>query len=133
MSATWPLAVALAAAINADAGVTALAGPDCVFGDLVPSGRALPYVTLGSANESDDPLFMAPDLADGTDLHLWGATRQEVLQLYGAVRAALMGATLTVSGFRLLTARVALVATLTDPTGLAHGVAHYDARAAVTP
>ena len=97
--AAWALQQAIYAALTANAAVTALCGGR-VF-DAVPRGSAFPYVVIGEAEERDAGTGASEHRLA---LHLWsrGGGSREIKQLAAAVKAALDGAPLTLSGHALI-------------------------------
>jgi hypothetical protein len=128
-SASWPLQQSVFAALAADSALTALLGAGRIFDD-VPQGTPMPYITFGQATERD--------WSTGTDegsehiltIHVWSDARgkKETQEIVSAVRTALEGAPLTLSGHRLVNLRHELSETRRDPTGEAiHGVIRFRA------
>lgn len=104
MSAALALQQAVFAALTADAGVIALLGsPPRVF-DEVPRDAALPYAVIGDASESDwsTKTDHGASLLFGVQIWSRAAGYQEVKLIAGAVRAALDGAALALSGATLI-------------------------------
>jgi hypothetical protein len=131
-SPLWDVAVALAAALNAAAAVTAIAGADCVFADDVPPLRARPYITVDSASERSENLLMRKGHRTGIDLHLWGNQRADVMQLYAAVASSIDGVLLTLPNATTWMGALTLLAVISDPTGVSHAIAHYECASVVT-
>lgn len=128
-SPAWPIAEAVVAALAADATLAAFIGrADYVYGDAPPLNTPTPYVTMASADEQPDDTFATRGFQDALDLHLWGGTREQVLVLYQHIVRILDATSLTVSGVKRCIGRTSLVTVISDPTGLAHGVAVYRVR-----
>ena len=124
----WPITKAMVAALLAAPGVVTFVGPDGVFADRVPADVPVPYISLGSASELPRPHFHRSGAENTDELHIWAATRQEVQQIFGAVAPVLQGARLTLDGHTAIVASIEMVATIRDPSGVAHGVARYTTR-----
>jgi hypothetical protein len=101
----WALQQAVYAALLADAGVAALAGTR-VFDD-VPGDAAMPYVVIGEDRESDWSTATESGSEHILSLHVWSRAsgHKEAKLLCDAVRAALDGAALAVSGATLIDIR----------------------------
>ncbi|MEO7102877.1 MAG: DUF3168 domain-containing protein [Gemmatimonadaceae bacterium] len=138
-SQLWPLQVALATAIAADATLQGILAGDMVYSVSPPENTPYPYITFGLVQENDDNLFGKPGTLAGQVLDIWtrkttttgGATQEiggrQVLQIYGALRHLLHQQPLTVTGFSVVNGLVSLLATMDDPDGITvHGVARYD-------
>ena len=97
--AAWALQQALYAALTANTAVTSLCGGR-VF-DAVPRDCPFPYVVIGEADERDAG---AGASEHKLVLHLWsrGGGTREIKQLAAAVKAALDGAALALSGHALI-------------------------------
>jgi len=98
-AAAWTLQQAIYAALMANGGVTALSGGR-VF-DAVPRDPSFPYVVIGEADERDAG---AGASEHHLALHLWSRSGGtcEIKQLAAAVKAALDGAPLVLSGHTLV-------------------------------
>jgi hypothetical protein len=101
----WALQQAVYAALLADGGVAALAGTR-VFDD-VPGDAAMPYVVIGEDRESDWSTATESGSEHILSLHVWSRAsgHKEAKLLCDAVRAALDGAALAVSGATLIDIR----------------------------
>ena len=99
----WALQQAVYAALLADSGVAALAG---IYDD-VPDDAAMPYVVIGEDRESDWSTTTESGSQHILSIHVWSraAGHREAKLLCDAVRAALDGAALTVSGATLIDIR----------------------------
>jgi hypothetical protein len=101
-SASWALQQAVFATLCAAGDVHALAG-NRIF-DAVPRNAAFPYIVVGEAAETPN------NSADGSlsehklQVHIWsrGGGHREIKQLAEAVREALDGASLVLSGHCLI-------------------------------
>jgi hypothetical protein len=104
MSAALALQQAVFAALTADAGIIALLGsPPRVF-DEVPRDAALPYAVIGDASETDWSTKTDHGASLLFRVQIWSraAGYQEAKLIAGAVRAALDGAALVLSGATLI-------------------------------
>lgn len=132
-SATWPLHVAIADAINADAALlAALGGPGRVYSLTAPKNARPPFVTLGSTSEGPFRVFGKDGSAVLVSVHLWtpGVTNQQpALELYGHLRRVLDRRALELDGpHALARGELELVDVLADPDGeTTHAVARYTA------
>lgn len=106
---------------------TALAAP--VY-DHVPAEAAFPFVVVGDATASE---WGAGDLAGeqhALSVHIWSRYqgRMEMKQLMGAVKAALDGAPLALSGHHLVDVRFVFADEFPDPDGISrHGLLRFRA------
>ncbi|GGD09154.1 DUF3168 domain-containing protein [Aquisalinus flavus] len=104
--ASWPLQQAVYVRLTADAGVKALLGDPARVHDGVPEETIFPYLTLGAARTRDWP---GVDGGQEHDLRLTAWSRHggrgEVKQVIAAVHAALHDASMSVSGFHLVSIR----------------------------
>jgi hypothetical protein len=128
-SAGWELQKSVYAALVADAGLLALLGGSRIYDD-VPQDAQYPYVTIGEST--------IRDWSTGTDegdehiltLHVWSrsAGRQESQVIMNALRSALQGAALAVSGHRLINFRHELSEARRETDGETyHGIVRYRA------
>lgn len=134
-SFVWPIEVALAAAINADATLATLLAGDRVYSLWAPPNAPFDYITLGDVNESASSRFHRPGTITNETLHLWSRAggKQGVAAIYAALVALLDGNVLALSDGRMLRGRMELTTVLADPDGkTAHGVARYTVLAEVT-
>jgi hypothetical protein len=101
----WALQQALYGALLSDAGVAALVA-ERIFDD-VPRDAALPYIVIGADTQSDWSTATESGSVHSLVLDVWSraAGHHEVKQICDAVRAALDGAALAVSGFHLVDLR----------------------------
>jgi hypothetical protein len=120
-----PLDVAIASVLNADAGMVALCGSDCVFADDVPAGTARPYVQYAAASEIGESAFMRAGRQSFVELHVWADTRASAMAVWSAMVTALDGVTLTLPGIIAWRGTLTLTSVVHDPTGLAHVIAQY--------
>jgi hypothetical protein len=115
--------------IKADAGLTAIIAGRIY--DNVPNGAAFPYLTIGNVQ-------VLPDTAqeyDGSDIVFtidgWSLTvgQVQIKQLGKALSAALLAATMTLVGYRVIEVISEQTQYLIDPDGQTkHGVFVYRAR-----
>lgn len=105
-SASLALQTAVFAALQADAGLTALLPAGRIL-DHVPQAMQFPYVTLGQSSERD----WSTGSEDGREhiltLHVWSraAGKRETLEILGAMRACLHERPLALTGWRLINLR----------------------------
>lgn len=129
-SAVWPLHVAIAAAILADAPLAALLGADKVYSLVAPRGTGLDYLVLGNSDARDVPTFMRAGEQGAILIHEWivGEDQAKLLQLYGELRRVLHNVHLALTGTTQIhcVGQLSLVTTSADPSGeYVHGVARY--------
>ena len=132
-SPAWPITVAHVAALLDTQAVTDLIGTTGVYADEVPAGTPVPYISLGSSSESPRPMFSRSGADNSDQLHIWAATRGEVQRIWTEVAKVLHGQALAVEGHQMTVSRVELVATMKDPTGVAHGVVNYTVQTVKAP
>lgn len=127
-SAAWPLEVALATAITADAGCQAVLDGDRVYneGEVPRDAAPARYLTIGAASEEHPAVFRRTRSAGTVLLHCWGRNKQDVLAIYAALVPVLQGTTLAVTGHRQIKGRLQLITTMADPAGGLHAVVRYD-------
>ena len=115
-----PLQAALVASLRGDSAVAALV--DARVFDEVPQQAAFPYIALGDLQG----LVFRADQYRGTDatwtLHAWSRAQGsvEVKQILAAMREALDGTALTVTGFRLVSLLVDESRSFLDQDGKTH-------------
>jgi hypothetical protein len=107
MSAALALQQAVFAALSADAGVGAVLGSPPRVYDEVPRGAVVPYAVLGEATETDWSTSTDNGVSLLFSVTAWsrGAGFQEAKLIAGAIRAALDGAALNLSGSTLIALR----------------------------
>lgn len=132
-SPAWPITVAEVAALLNVQAVTDLIGTTGIYADQVPAGTPYPYITLGTSSETPRPMFSRSGAENSDQFHIWAATRGEVQKIWTEVAKVLQGAALTVAGHQMTVSRVELVATMKDPTGIAHGVVNYTVQTVKAP
>ena len=105
-AAGWELQKSVYGALIADAGLLGLLGAPRVYDD-VPMDAAYPYVTIGETAIRDWSTGTEEGGEHILTLHVWsrGAGRKEAQVIMDAVRAALHGAPLAVSGHLLINFR----------------------------
>ena len=106
-AASWALQQAVFAALSADAGVIALLGSPPRLFDETPRDAALPYAVLGEASESDWSTKTDSGSSLSFTVTVWSraAGFGEAKRIAAAVRAALDGASPTLSGATLIDLR----------------------------
>lgn len=124
MSASAALQVALIAALRGSAGVTANLGQR--IWDNAPVGANFPYLTLGPSQEIDD----SAECIDGAEvfqqIDVWtqeGGSQLGAKQICGAVKQALRGVDLALTGHALVLLEVTSSRVVGDPDDkIAHGI-----------
>jgi hypothetical protein len=128
-AATWPLYVALADAINADATLQSLLAGDRVYSLRAPAGALFDYVVLGNANETEWYAFADGGSTCVITLNLWCAAddARTCAVLYGHLHRVLQRQRIAVDGFKAsMIGDLSLVSIENDPQdGYVHGVARY--------
>lgn len=120
MSPAWSLQQSAFAALAADAGVIAhLGSPPRLF-DEVPRDAAMPYAVIGEATESEWNTATDKGAALNFIVTVWsrGAGFKEAKQAAGAVRAALDGAALVLTGATLIDLRFETARYLRESDGI---------------
>jgi hypothetical protein len=99
-SASWALQQAVFATLSADSGVHGLAG---IF-DAVPRNAAFPYIVVGEAEEAAAGATCGGLSEHRLAIHIWsrGGGHREIKQIAEAVREALDGTSLALSGHSLI-------------------------------
>jgi hypothetical protein len=126
---TWPLQQSVFAALSADAGLTALIGPDRVFDD-VPQATPLPYITLGRIAAQDWSTGGEYATEHVFTVHVWSAARgkKETHEILSAIRAVLHDQPLAVAGHSLINLRHERSEIRRDANGeTIHGTARFRA------
>lgn len=125
----WSLEVALVAALEADAPLTAILAGDQIYSGTAPEGSAFPYLTLGESTEGEFNKFMRRGNDTTCTLHIWSQVggKQQVLTIWGHLERILnrKKLTLTAPGEQLF-GTAQLVTVVSDPDGITtHGVVRY--------
>ncbi|HEX3754549.1 MAG TPA: DUF3168 domain-containing protein [Rhizomicrobium sp.] len=104
MSAALALQEAVFAALTGDAGIIALLGEPPRVYDEVPRDAVLPYAVIGDASESDWSTKTDHGASLLFPVQIWSRASgyREAKLIAGAVRTALDGAALTLSGATLI-------------------------------
>lgn len=133
-TAAWPVQVAVASALEADAPLVALlgswGGSPAIYSGQAPEGAPFDRVILGEPAERDFDALMRRG-NEGTlllDVYTLSPANAAALAIYGRLVAALDAVPLALTGHALLTGRVSLVTAFGDPdSGGRHLVARYRA------
>lgn len=134
-SATWPLALAIVAAVEGDATTSALLATPGIYNTEAPAGAPFDYLTLDIPTEGPDVTFSGFNEQGTTgsqQISIWCKTggslgNQKVLAIYDALYGLLNDQPLAVTGFAQLTGTLALIGVLPDPDGVTmHGICRYD-------
>jgi hypothetical protein len=132
-SVVWPLFVAIADALNADAGVAALLGGDRVYNAKAPREADFDYIVLGTVQEAELYLLNGGGSEASIMLHLWcaGDDAARCAKLYGEVHRVLNQSSLPLVGFGVrATFDLRLIGLDPDPNDpFVHGVARLDVKA----
>lgn len=109
-TAAWPIDVAVAAAIEADAAIMALLAGG-VHSIVAPEGTRLDYVTLGSTSEGDFDAFGAEGNDGVLTVHVWTAVmgKGPALAIYGHLQRVLNNVPLVLDGQRHLDGTLSLL------------------------
>jgi len=104
MSPERALAAALYSTLRADAGVKALLGDPARVYDAAPDDVVFPYATLGRIETRNADAAAATALEHIVTLHAWSryGGRAEVLDVVDAMRVAAQGASLIMTGRRVV-------------------------------
>jgi len=125
----WPLDVAIAAALLADATIASLLGGDKVYSGTAPTGATFDYIVIGGTNETSTYYFNHGAGAEGAlMLHLWcaSADNKSTKVLFGEMKRVLDMATLAVAGFGTCFGTLTFVDVSPDPAGTyMHGIVRF--------
>jgi hypothetical protein len=116
-------------ALSNSSSVTALLGGARIHDD-VPPQTAFPYVTFGQSQERDWSTGTESGGEHVLTLHVWSrqAGRRQVLEIIGALRAALHDRPMQLDGHRLVGLRHEFSETRRDPDGETwHGISRFRA------
>lgn len=104
MSASWALQQAIFATLSNDSGVQALLGATPRIYDAVPRDSMFPYAVIGDASESDWSTATETGSEHVITIHVWSRApgHKEAKDIAEAIRAALDGAALTITGQTLI-------------------------------
>jgi hypothetical protein len=119
MSASWALQQAIFATLCASDDIKVVVGdPPRVF-DTPPRGTAFPYIVIGDDTESDWSTATEAGSEHAIQVHVWSRAdgRKEAKLVADAVRGALDGAELSVTGQTLIDIRYLETALTRDSDG----------------
>jgi len=107
MSASWALQQAVFATLSADSAVQAMLGDPPRIYDAVPRDAVFPYAVIGDGGESDWSTATEPGSEHMLTVHVWSRApgHKESKEIAEAIRAALDGASLTITGQTLIDIR----------------------------
>ncbi len=128
-SAGWALQKAIYEKLIADTELTSLLGGPHVHDD-VPRGTAPPYVTIGQSTVRDWSTGSEDGQEHMLTLHVWSRAvgRRQIQEMMAAVHASVHGATLSLTGHRLVNLRHELTESRRDTDGETyHGIMRYRA------
>lgn len=122
VTATWPLDVALAGAVENDQALRAILadselGSAGIYSGRAPSDSKMPYIVIGSPAEDPKNLFARKGNDIRQALHVWSEKEghEEVKLIYRHLVRLLTGVPLTLEGHQLLRGAMRLVIILNDP------------------
>jgi hypothetical protein len=106
-SASWALQQGVFAALSANAAVQAVAGNPARIYDAVPRGAVFPYLVVGDDTETNNDTKTEQGAEHELAITAWSRAggRQECKLAADAVRLALDGAALTLTGHTLIDIR----------------------------
>jgi len=104
MSASWALQQAVFATLSADSGVQAVLGDPPRIYDAVPRDAVFPYAVIGDGSESDWSTATEPGSEHVLQVNVWSRAggHKEAKEIAGAIRDALDGASLAITGQTLI-------------------------------
>lgn len=131
-SSLWPLVVATVSAIEGSSELAVLLAGDKVFNTIVPIETPLPYCTVTTPAESEQNMFGNAGSVGSLQIDIWTRNALELgnseqLAIWDALYFLLHNRRLTVTGFRMLTGTLTLIAIQPDADGeTLHGIVRYD-------
>lgn len=107
MSASWALQQAVFATLSNDSGVQALLGATPRIYDAVPRDSTFPYAVIGDGTETDWSTATETGSEHQIAIHVWSRStgHMEAKEIAEAIRAALDGASLSITGQTLIDIR----------------------------
>ena len=102
--ASWALQQAVYAELNANAEVQAVLGNPPRVHDAVPRDAQFPYAVIGDGQENDASTATEQGSEHILAIHIWsrGGGHREAKEIAAAIRDALDGASLALTGFALV-------------------------------
>lgn len=116
--------LAVDAALMAHAGLQALVGGR-IFSEVVPEKTPLPYIRYGSSGELNNPRFGRDGSRGDKVIDVFGAHKDQVLQVADQIHAALHRVRLPLPGDGWCVGVVELTGTVPDEVTGAHAVVRY--------
>ena len=107
MSASWALQQAVYAELVVNSGVMAVLGDPPRVYDAVPRDAVFPYVVIGDGSETDWSTATESGSEHTLAIHVWSRSggHRECKEIAEAIRAAIDGAELSVTGQALIDIR----------------------------
>jgi hypothetical protein len=125
-SALLPLFKAIEAAVTGDMELYELLQDRRFYGDTPPTGSHPPYITVGTTSEDPADTFGTYGSQGILELHLWGRSRAQALEMWGHVKRILHDTALPLDGHQLITGSIRFVTDSRDPVEpVWHAVTQY--------